>query len=271
MNKFYRVGAVSCPAKVNDNATNLATLAEWTEKAAAAGVRLLLFPELNLTGYTTAGLVQPLDETSPAYQEVARIAARYDVIIAAGMAWRNENDKVYLAHGLWLPSGKCHRYYKTHLGSREAAAFAAGDDLPVFEIPGIRVGLQMCLEQHFPDIAQTLALRGAQLILCPHATPRISAGQRRESWHISLRARAYDNCVYLLACNQAGDNGLGLTYPGGALLVDPSGRVLAEDFSGEPALITGDIDLTQVLDVRTTPQGMCRRFYAPSRRKELYE
>ena len=55
------------------------------------------------------------------------------------------------------------------------------------------------------------------------------------------------------------------------MAIDPTGEVLAEDFSGQAALIISDLDLSQVIDTRTTPQGMCRRFYAPWRRKELYE
>ena len=155
-------------------------------------------------------------------------------------------------------------YYKTHLGQREKAAYAPGNSLPVFDLINVRVGLQLCLEQHFPEITQTLALNGAQLILCPHATPRLTANQRRESWHISLRARAYDNCIFVLAANQVGDNGRGTLYPGGAMLISPLGQVLAEDFSGQPAMIVAAIDLSQATAATTTPQGTCRRFYALS-------
>jgi len=201
---------------------------------------------------------------------MAALAAASGVVLAAGLAWREGGVK-YLAHGLWHPGGAFHIYKKTHLGQRERGEYAAGDDLPVFVLPNVAVGLQLCLEQHFPEITQTLVLKGAQLILCPHATPRLGPAERRESWHISLRARAYDNCVYVLAANQVGDNGQGTVYHGGAILIGPDGKVLAEDFSGRPAMISGEIDIARVVDVRTTPQGMCRRFYARERRPELYE
>lgn len=270
MSNPIRVGAVACPAAVNVVDANLAAAAGWAAKAADAGIDLLLFPELSLTGYATSGPpVMPLDADHPACRRMAELAAAHDLILAAGLAWQ-ENGAKYLAHGLWLPDGTIHIYKKTHLGQRERLEYAAGDHLPVFTLPKITVGIQLCLEQHFPEITQTLVLKGAQLILCPHATPRLNATERRESWHISLRARAYDNCVYVLAANQAGDNGQGTFYHGGALLVGPAGQVLAEDFSDQPAIIAADIDLDQVVDVRTTPQGMCRRFYALERRPELY-
>ncbi len=264
------VGAVACPAIVNDIDGNYAAAANWAARAAGEGLDLLLFPELSLTGYRTNGReTVPLEDGHPALAKMAELAVAHGLTLAAGLAWREGGAK-YIAHGLWLPDGGCHLYKKTHLGQRERREYAAGDDLPIFVLPKVTVGIQLCLEQHFPEIAQTLALKGAQLILSPHATPRLAAADRRESWHISLRARAYDNCVYLLAANQVGDNGQGTTYHGGALLVGPTGAVLAEDFSGQAAMITGEIDLDKVAGARTTPQGMCRRFYARERRPELY-
>ena len=267
----YRVAAAACPAIVNNWEQNLREMETWTAAAADQGVRLILFPELNITGYSTGSHLEFLNPSHPAVRFVSRMAEKYGLAIAAGMVWQDEGGTVSLSHGLWEPNGSIHMYRKTHLSAREEMVYAVGDSLPVFTLDGITVGVQMCLEHHFPDIAQTLVLRGAQLILCPHATPRITADQRQSSWHIALRARAYDNCVYLLAANLQGDNGQGLVYPGGAMAIAPGGEVLAEDFSGQAALIIADLDLSQVIDARTTPQGMCRRFYAPWRRKELYE
>lgn len=267
----YRVAAAACPAQINDWQTNLAVMEEWTRQAVQRHCRLVLFPELGVTGYSTTRQLECCHDEHPATQRLAELSVQYQIAIAAGMAWRNKDGHTYLAHGIWTPAGERHLYYKTHLGGREETVFRAGNTLPVFQLPAIQVGMHLCLEHHFPDIAQTLVLRGAQLILCPHATPRITPAHRRDSWHIALRARAYDNCTYILATNQQGENGQGLSYPGGLLAVDPSGRVLAEDFSGQPGLIVADLDLKQTENSRTTPQGMCRRFYAPSRRKELYE
>ena len=272
MPQILRVGAVSCRATVNALSENMAAAAAWIDRAAKAGVELLLFPELSLTGYSTSGpAAQPLNAAAPVCAELGKLADKYGITLAAGMAWQEEGGPKRLAHGLWLPSGELHLYYKTHLGQREKGEYTAGDELPVFRLPKVTVGLQLCLEQHFPEITQTLVLKGAQLILCPHATPRLSADQRRESWQISLRARAYDNCVYLLAANQVGDNGQGTIYHGGATIISPLGQVLAEDFSGGEAMIVADIDLDQAVDARQTPQGMCRRFYPPERRTELYQ
>lgn len=268
-----RVGAVACPSRAGDAAANLAEISRWVAQARCEGIRLLLFPELCLTGYYTNGQ-EPLALTAdcPAVATLGQLARTSGVALAVGLAWRDTaGQRPFIAHGVWLPDGSRFLYRKTHLGAREARWFAAGQVLPVFSLPSLRVGVQLCLEQHFPEISQTLALRGAQLLLCPHATPHLSAPLRRESWHISLRARAYDNCVYVLACNAAGDNGQGTPYYGGAMLIDPLGRVLAEDFSARPALVSGVIDIAAAAGVHRSPEGTCRRFFAPYRRPELYE
>ncbi len=272
MATIVRVGAVACPAIVNGLEQNVNTIIKWTEIAAKSQVDLLLFPELSITGYdVTKGVLPPITGGSRAFQVLAGLAQKTKITIAAGMAWRQDDGGPYLAHGLWQPTGEFSFYCKTHLGQREQVAFLPGNNLPVFRLANVTVGIQMCLEHHFPEISQTLVLRGAQLLLCPHAVPRLTPSERRERWHISLRARAYDNCTYVLAANQVGNNGRGIEYPGGTMLIGPTGDIIAEDFSGTASLLTAAIDLDDIIKVRTTSQGKCRRFYAESRRPELYE
>ena len=266
------VAAVACGARPGDTENNLKVTEAWTKRAADAGAELVMFPEMNITGYDTGPDPCSVTRGDAVDTRLAALAGRAGVAVAAGMAWRDEvAGPLYLAHGIWLPGGGVHIYRKTHLGGREEQVYRPGSELPVFALPGVRAGIQLCLEQHFPDISQTLVLRGAQLLLVPHATPRLGPEERRSSWHLSLRARAYDNCVYLMASNLAGDNGRGVRYPGGAIIVNPSGVVKAEDFSGGEAMVTAELDLSAVIDARSTPEGMCRRFYAPYRRPELYD
>ncbi len=272
MTKPYRVATVACPATINDFQTNIRTVEYWVQQASLRQAQLILFPEMNITGYATDNDIEYCHQQHYAFTHIGKLAQKNNMIIAAGMAWRDiGGPNKYITHTLWLPNGENHLYHKTHLGGREAEYFAAGNYLPVFSLEGVKIGIMMCLEHHFPDIAQTLVLRGAQLILCPHATPRITAQQRRDSWKVALRARAYDNCTYIVACNMQGDNGRGLKYAGGAMIVDPTGKIIQEDFTDKPAMLVADLDFKKTIAARMTPQGMCRRYYAPARRLELYD
>ncbi len=82
-----------------------------------------------------------------------------------------------------------------------------------------------------------------------------------------LTARAYDNGVFIVACNQAGNNGRGLEFPGLAVVIGPSGKILKNKTSTREGLLVADLkagDLTDVRDHRM-------RYFLPNRRPELYK
>ena len=81
-----------------------------------------------------------------------------------------------------------------------------------------------------------------------------------------LTARAFDNSVYVVACNQVGDNGVGLAFPGTALVISPSGDVLAQDTSGREGLLVVDLEAGLLEHVR----GHRMRHFFPNRRPDLY-
>ena len=82
-----------------------------------------------------------------------------------------------------------------------------------------------------------------------------------------LTARAFDNSVFIVACNQVGENQKGLDFPGLAVIVGPSGKILAKDTTGREGMLVADLksdDLAAVRDHRM-------RYFLPNRRPELYE
>lgn len=97
-------------------------------------------------------------------------------------------------------------YRKAHLGAKERLAYAAGDELPVAQVAGVCVGVQLCWEGHIPDIAATLRGKGAELLVTPHAGG--PGGARRiDAWSRYLPARALDNGMFVVACNALRDDG----------------------------------------------------------------
>jgi N-carbamoylputrescine amidase len=81
-----------------------------------------------------------------------------------------------------------------------------------------------------------------------------------------LTARAFDNSVFIVACNQNGDNLKGLQFPGVAVVIDPSGDVLKDNISGKEAMIVADLKA----DVLAAIRGHRMRYFLPNRRLELY-
>ena len=81
-----------------------------------------------------------------------------------------------------------------------------------------------------------------------------------------LPARAFDNGLYVIACNQTGNNQSGLDFPGIAVILDPAGRIITKDTGGEENIIIADLKAEELVAVR----GHRMRYFLPNRRPDLY-
>jgi predicted amidohydrolase len=161
-------------------------------------------------------------------------------------------------------------YRKTHLGSREKASYLAGDSLDVFRTEDAVIAMQLCWECHVPRETETYVRRGAELILMPHASG-LGPGRRREVWDTILPARAYDNTVFIGACNAYGENGCGVRFGGGITARDPKGKLIDEDY-GREHMLTVDLDPEDMERIRSgSPSTMADLFFMDGYRPDLYD
>jgi len=101
----------------------------------------------------------------------------------------------------------------------------------------------------------------------PHASPaRESAGEKRDRWLRYLAARAYDNSVFLVACNQVGDGDAGIRFSGVILIFDPRGQVIAETSGPEENMLVAELKADLLEKTRNARMG----FFLAYRRPELY-
>ena len=127
----------------------------------------------------------------------------------------------FASHLVATPDGVVQVYRKTHIAPPEKQIFSSGQTAPLFEINGVRFGIQLCYDAHFPELSTRMAVNGADLIFFPHASPRGTPEGKLQSWMRHLSARAFDNGLFVAAVNQTGDNGLGLSFPGMAVVIGP--------------------------------------------------
>ncbi|MCP4692284.1 MAG: hypothetical protein GY859_29840, partial [Desulfobacterales bacterium] len=123
-----------------------------------------------------------------------------------------------------------------------------------------------CYDAHFPELSTHMAVNGADLIFIPHASPRGTSAEKYESWMRHLTARAYDNGVFILACNQTGDNEQGLDFPGLAMVLAPTGKILGKDVSGKEVIMVADLKAADLERVRAHRMA----YFLPHRRPDLY-
>lgn len=167
-------------------------------------------------------------------------------------------------------------YRKTHIpayfpndeiggtGSYEKFYFTPGNDLPVFNVEGLTIGVQICNDRLYPEGSRVLALRGADVIFMPIAYSVYNDPEHRNSiWELALRSRAFENGVYVVAANKVGTEGE-RKHLGRSMIVDPTGRKITEASSSDEELIVHEVDKTKVSAAR-------KKFpWWRDRRPELY-
>jgi predicted amidohydrolase len=222
-------------AAPGDKEANLAAMERLTAEAATRGCRLIVFPEMAITGYLPPEKMPPLAEPAdgPAFRRVAKTAQEAGIAVAYGfpelVPGRDRKRNAFVLVG---PDGReIGRYWKVHLWDTEAAWCEAGTALPVFHFEDTAISGWICYDTRFPELARLAFLEGAELCLVPTAW----LGPPEE-WSLSLRARALDNTLFVAGADLI--NPLPeLQCRGLSLIVGPHGEVLAEAEPGTECVI----------------------------------
>lgn len=224
-------------------------------------VRCLIYPEAFLTGYTTdLSKTIPLERKDKRFDDLMGVSLKYNVDILVGYI-EQCGDDYYIAYEQF---GKTREiYHKTHLGKKETEFFKPGDELKIFQIDDLKIGVALCVESHFPEIAQTLTIMGAHCLIFPFASPQV-CGSRKAVWEKYLPTRAYDNSAYVLAVNCWQSN-VKCNYSGGAVAIDPLGTMIENNFDDLSDLIA-DVEKNTVEKRRNNE----KLNYSSRRRKNLY-
>jgi predicted amidohydrolase len=213
-------------------------------------VDLMIFPELYLTaidGFTSGGTSDwerrvAEEIPGPLTDRVAKIAARSKRWIVAGSICERRGKKVHNTAIAFSPDGEIAAVYRKLFPWRPFEDADPGTEpAPVFEIPGKGVvGMMICYDGWFPEVARGLALQGAELIAQPTATTTPD----REEEVILARANAIVNQMFVFNPNMVSTFGQGRSVG-----VDPEGRILFEAGAGEELLIEV-VDMDRVAEVR---------------------
>ncbi|MFI8647239.1 carbon-nitrogen hydrolase family protein [Pseudomonas iridis] len=257
-----RVALYQCPPLPLDPASNLQRLHQLAMEA--KGADLLVLPEMFMTGYNIgAEAVSTLAEVYNGEwaQQIGRIAKTAGLAIVYGYPERTADGQIYNAVQLIDSHGerRCN-YRKTHLfGDLDRSMFSAGgDEVPVVELNGWKLGFLICYDLEFPENARRLALAGAELILVPTANmiPFDFVAD------VTVRSRAFENQCYVAYANYCGHEG-DIHYCGQSSIAAPDGSRIAQAGLDE-ALIVGELDRQLMVDSRTA------NHYLSDRRPELY-
>ena len=265
-----RVAVAQIEPKLAEPARNLEVCIVRLEEAAAAGAELLVLPECAIPGYVFDSLEEALpfaeEIPGPSTEVLAAACARLGVHVVCGMLER-DGDGVRNAAVLVGPEGLIGTYRKTHLPFLGIDRFVTpGDELPVFDTPLGRIGIEICYDLRFPEVTRTLALAGADIVALPTNWPV----EARANAELLAPARAYENRVYLLVANRVGRERTA-EFSGRSQIVEPSGTRLAETDATSEALLVAEVDVELARDKSIIPTpGEYEMHLFGHRRPELY-
>lgn len=245
-----KVAAVS-PTTIRgeDEKRNVARAVEYIAEASADGAQVVCFPE----GY-------PGPYNGPvsysAVEALADAARRHAVYVVAGMVERAKDVEVEayrLASKLFGPGGEVIGTYRRVLPNPSAMCevlmggktIVPGDELPVFQTDRGALGMLVCSEAWSPELPLIMALRGTDILFAPIGG---AVYELYDHWKAILRARAYENTLYVVTCQ----NIWGMEESMG-MIVGPDG-VVAE--STKPGVLVGEVNLDRLSWLRSQTQSL---------------
>ena len=237
-----------------DKSANLEKAIQYISKAKGLGANFVIIPEFFMALATPKSGVLPVDVAEPLdgpfVTRLMEAARQNEIYVVCGLyeSKPDDRERAYNTTVLINRSGQLvHSYRKTHLydafSYHESDTIIPGDNqYKVVETEFGKIGLMVCYELRFPEIARQFALQEADILLVPAGW--VAGPMKEDHWQTLIRARAIENTIFVCGANLVGD-----IFTGRSVIVDPMGVIQASG-GEEEALIVSDIDLTRIQRVR---------------------
>ena len=221
------VATVQMKPDMGEVEDNLVKMSDFISKIASQQkVDLILFPELITSGYELGVKFTQVAQLipGPTVNLLAQRAQQFGIHIGFGMVAKERVESIlYDAAVLVGPDGELiGEYEKVHLRGEERMAFRDGYKLPVFETEIGNIGFMLGWDLAFPELARSLVLDGAEMLCALTCWEK----DDMDEWRTYVKARAYENAVFVAAANRVGKD-VTLTFGGGSMIVGPRGKVHA--------------------------------------------
>jgi predicted amidohydrolase len=245
-----RVAVAQCAPALGAFERNVAMHREWVQRARAGGARIIVFPELALTGYYLRDLAADVAVARDGPELAPIVELSREIDISTGFVERDPDGRIFIAQGYFARGRLAHVHRKVYLPTYgifdDGRYFAAGDRFEAFDSALGRAGIAICEDFWHMSVPYLLATDGALALFCPSASPGRGIAEggdlgTAESCRLMDRYYAQYLTAFVVFANRVGhEDGVG--FWGGSEIVAPDGSVLARGPEFEAALVVADCD-----------------------------
>ena len=237
--------------RAGDVAANCAAMRAGVEEAVEAGAQICVLPELWSTSFLANIDDAVLGEAEDAERELRELSAAHG-LVTVGSTLEHADAGVHNTAYVYDRGVEVGRYRKIHLFSPnvEHRHLQPGDTPLVVQTSVGKLGVLICYDLRFPELARYYFHRGVEILAVPGQWPEA----RSQHWRTLLRSRAIENEMFVLGCNRTGQenslrNGEPMAFPGDSRIVDPTGEILASG-SGDAGALVASLELRKVRTMR---------------------
>ena len=245
-----KIAIAQCAPALGAMKRNLEMHREWIGKARSAGAKLVVFPELSLTGYHLKDLAADVAcaADDPILEPIAH--ASRDIDITAGFVERSTDAKLHIAQGYWSGGSLRHVHRKVYLPTYgifdDGRYFGPGERFDTFESAVGTAGIAICEDLWHVSVPYLYAAGGASVVFAPADSPGRGVAEGGDlgtaaSCRMMDRFYAQYLTVYVVFANRVGNED-GIAFWGGSEVIGPDGTVIARAKEFEPELLVADID-----------------------------
>ena len=259
------VTAISTRNWIGEQDRSIKNMTRWARRAAESDPDLIVFPELGVSGYMHNTVSWDLAETvpGPSTDRLVRLAEQIGSVLCFGILERDA-DVVYNTQVLVNGQGIIGKQRKIHMPHVEYLYWRGGFEMNSFDIGKARVGILICYDALFSELARSLYFCGAELLIMPFAyNPAIPRARFMEEdiTGLTYRTTCHTNGCFGIVCNNAGTRKKnaweprGNKFPGWAGVIGPDGGVMTftrKRGNGED-MVTATLDPSELAKRRRDP------------------
>ena len=263
-----------CQMNVVDNKKeNLNKASLMINESISENADFIILPEMFICPYSNDKFIEYCEEetTSPTLKQISSLAYENNVYILAGSIPEKENDKLFNTSYLFDKNGKIiAKHRKMHLFDidvkdqitfKESDVLTAGDDVTIAETEFGKIGIGICYDVRFPELARLMVENGASILCYPGAF-NMTTGPAH--WELLFKSRALDNQVFCVGVAPALNKDANYHSFGHSIITNPWGEVISQASEKEEIIIS-EIDLDFIKKIREELPLL------KNKREDLYE